>query len=213
MAVQLPDGSLVSLATDYSEAFDVTAVTNAKKAVLTLETGHGLDDGDAFELISGWSGVTNRVFRAESVAGDEITIKADTSDIQRFKAGSGTGSVRKILQMQQIQQILSFEGQGGEPQYATYEFLDSDVENQIPTKFSAQSINISIADDEKQPGYQAFLAASETRSVRALEVLLPNGSTLYYNGYPSMNPTPTMTKGQVMAISASYSVLGRVVRY
>lgn len=213
MAVQLPDGSLVSLATEYGEAFAVTAVTNATKAVLTLEAGHGLEDGDTFELTSGWSAITNRVFRAENVSGEEVTISADTSDIKRFKAGGGIGSVRKILQMQEIQQILSFEGQGGEPQYATYEFLDSDVENQIPTKFSAQSINISIADDETQPGYKAYLAASETRSVRALEVLLPNGSVLYYNGYPAMNPTPSMTKGQVMAISASYSVIGRPVRY
>lgn len=213
MAVQLPDGSLVSLATEYGEAFAVTAVTNATKAVLTLEAGHGLEDGDTFELTSGWGAITNRVFRAENVSGEEVTISADTSDIQRFKAGGGVGSVRQILQMQEIQQILSFEGQGGEPQYATYEFLDSDVENQIPSKFSAQSINISIADDETQLGYKAYLAASETRSVRALEVLLPNGSVLYYNGYPAMNPTPSMTKGQVMAISASYSIIGRPVRY
>lgn len=213
MAVQLPDGSLVSLATEYDAPVNVTATTNATKAVLTLDTGHGLEDGDVFELTLGWSAITNRVFRVEGMSGDTITINADTSDIQRFKDGGGTGSIRKISQFQEIQQILSFEGQGGEPQYATYEFLDSDVENQIPTKFSAQSINISIADDETQAGYKAYLAASETRSIRALEVLLPNGSVLFYNGYPAMNPTPTMTKGQVMAVNASYSVIGRPVRY
>lgn len=213
MAVQLPDGSLVSLATEYGAAFNVTAVTNASKAVLTLEVGHDLEDGDIFELTSGWGALTNRVFQAEDVADNEVTINADTTDIKRFRSGGGAGSIRKITEFQEIQQILSFEGQGGEPQYATYEFLDSDVENQIPTKFSAQSINISIADDETQPGYKAYLTASERRSVRALEVLLPNGSAIYYNGYPSMNPTPTMTKGQVMAVNASYSVIGRPVRY
>lgn len=213
MAVQLPDGSMVSLAVEYQPAVKVIAATNTEKAVLTLASGHDVDEGDLFELVSGWSGVTNRVFKAEDVSGDTVTIKADTSDLRRFKAGAGIGTLRKITKWEEIQQILNFEGQGGEAQFVQYEFLNSDIEGQIPSKYSAQSISISIADDESLPGYQAWLAASETRSIRALELLLPNGSQIFYNGHPSMNPTPTTTKGQVMAVAASYSINGRPVRY
>lgn len=213
MAVQLPDGSLVSLATEYGEEIAVTAASNAKKAVLTLATGHGIEVGDLFVMHSGWSGIHNRVFRADLVSADEVTVNADTTNTRRFRAGGGVGSVRVIKKWEEIQQILTFEGQGGDPQYTEYEFLDSDVVNQIPAKYSAQSININIADDETLPGYKAWLAASEVRDIRALEVLLPNGSTLYYNGYPAMNPTPRMTKGEVMAVVGSYSIIGRVNRY
>lgn len=213
MAVQLPDGSLVSLATEYGEEIAVTAASNAKKAVLTLATGHGIKEGDLFVMHSGWSGIHNRVFRADLVSADEVTVNADTTNTRRFKAGGGVGTIRLIEKWEEIQQILTFEAQGGEPQYATYEFLADDVENQIPTKYSAQSININIADDESLPGYKAWLAAADKRDIRALEVLLPNGSTLYYNGYPAMNPTPRMTKGEVMAVVGSYSIIGRVNRY
>src|SRR5690606_28271254 len=96
MAVQLPDGSLVSLATEYGEEIAVTAVTNAKKAVITLTTGHGIQEGDLFVLHSGWSGIHNRVFRADLVSADEVTVNADTTNTRRFKAGGGVGGVRVI---------------------------------------------------------------------------------------------------------------------
>lgn len=91
--------------------------------------------------------------------------------------------------------------------------LADDDEKQLPSKRSAQSISISIADDETLPGYKAWFEASEIRVMRALELLLPSGSQIFYNGYPTMNPTPTVTEGQVMAVAATYSIDGRPNRY
>lgn len=213
MAFKLPDGALVFLATTYGKEVKVTAISNAEKAVLTLETGHDIEKGDVFELVSGWSSLANRVFRADEVEGQAVTIKASTKDVKRHRVGSGVGHLRKITGWEEIQQILEFQGQGGEQQFATYETLDSDDEGQLPTKRSAQSISISIADDETLPGYQAWFEASEEKSIRALELLLSSGSQIFYNGYPTMNPTPTTTKGQVMAIAATFSMSGRPVRY
>ena len=34
-----------------------------------------------------------------------------------------------------------------------------------------------------------------------------------YNGYVSFNETPTLTKGQVMQVTATFSLQGRPVRY
>lgn len=96
MAFKLPDGALVFLATTYGTEVKVTAITNAEKAVLTLETDHGLQKGDMFELVSGWSGITNRVFRADVVEDDKVTINANTMDEKRNRLGAGVGRLRKI---------------------------------------------------------------------------------------------------------------------
>ncbi|MNW15328.1 Phage tail protein [compost metagenome] len=62
-------------------------------------------------------------------------------------------------------------------------------------------------------GYKALQAAAETREVRALRVTFPNGSTILYNGYVSFNETPSMTKGEVMGVQATFSLLSRPMRY
>jgi len=36
---------------------------------------------------------------------------------------------------------------------------------------------------------------------------------LLYNGYVSFNETPSMTKGEVMGVQATFSLLSRPVRY
>lgn len=121
--------------------------------------------------------------------------------------------MREITGFAQISQVLELSTSGGEQQFATYSFLENDYDSQIPTTLSAQSVSISIADDPTLPGYQALKAASDAKAVRALKMVLPSGSVLLYNGYVSFNETPTMTKGNVMACKATFSLLSRPVRY
>lgn len=70
-----------------------------------------------------------------------------------------------------------------------------------------------MADDPTLLGYKALQVAAEKREVRALRVAFPNGSVLLYNGYVSFNETPSMTKGEVMGVQATFSLLSRPVRY
>ena len=102
---------------------------------------------------------------------------------------------------------------GGDQQFANFSFLEEDYERQLPTITSAQSIQIGLADDPLLAGYIALKAAGEARAIRALKVTLPNGAVLLYNGYCSFNETPTLTKGSVMQVRATFSLSGRPVRY
>lgn len=213
MAVSLPNGVILSLATGYANSKSITAITNANPAVAS-SAAHGLSNGALVELKSGWQKLNERIVRvADAAAGTFALEGMNTLSPIQFPAGTGGGSVREITAFTQISQILEVSTSGGEMQFATYSFLENDFEAQIPTQASAQSLAITIADDPTLPGYKALQAAAELREVRALRVAFPNGSVLLYNGYVSFNETPTMTKGEVMGVQATFSLLSRPVRY
>lgn len=213
MAVSLPDGATLALATTYGPPIAVTAVSNAASAVCTA-AGNNLANGDLVEVNSGWSKINARIARISNAQAGSFALEGlDTTDTDKFPAGSGTGTVRKITARQQIQQILETNSSGGEMQFTKYSFMENDFESQLPTTSSAQSLAINIADDPTLPGYIALKAAAESRASRALIVALPNKSTLLYNGVFSLDETPSLTKGQVMAVKASFSLQSRPVRY
>lgn len=213
MAVKLPDGATVSLQTAVGTSKTISAVTNANPAVAT-STAHGFTNGMLITVTSGWSRLNNRVVRVANVTANTFELEGvDSSNVSLFPAGSGIGSALQITTFTQISQILDFSTSGGEQQFATFSFLEQDFETQAPTVTSAQSITIGIGDDPTLAGYIALKVAGEQRAIRALRMTLPDGSFILYNGYVSFNETPTVTKGQVMQVNASFSLLSRPVRY
>lgn len=130
-----------------------------------------------------------------------------------FPAGGGTGTLRKITAWTPIIQVLSCTSSGGDPQYATFSFMDQDFETQIPSGTSAQSLAMEIADDPALPHHNALKNASTTRAPAALRGTLPSGSILLYNSIAAFDETPSMTKGQVMAVKAGFALQGKPVRY
>jgi hypothetical protein len=213
MAVKLPNGILFSLATTYAVSQAISAITNAEPAVAS-STGHGLVDGDIIEVKSGWNPLNDRIFKADQQdAGSFSLLGTNTMDATRFPAGGGVGSFRKVTAWQQIQQITECTTNGGDMQFTTYSFLENDFESQLPTQASAMSLQMTIADDPTLPGYQALKRAAETREIRALRAQMPDGTAIFYNGYVSFNETPTMNKGNIMTVSATFSLLSRPMRY
>lgn len=213
MAIRLPDGATVFLATAYGVDKAVSAISNANPAIITA-ADHGLSNGTFFQLNSDWQKISERIWKAASVAAGTLAIaESDTTDTNRFPVGGGAGSIKPITAWTQISQILDFQTQGGDQQFWTGSFLEDDFERQLPTTTSSQSITLGIGDDPKLAGYKALKAAGESRALRALRVNLPDGSVLLYNGIVSFNETPSMTKGQVMQVTATFSLQGRPVRY
>lgn len=213
MAARLPDGAIVSLATTYGTAKAVSGISNANPGVATA-TAHGLTTGALVSVISGWQNLNNRIVRVAGSVTNTFNLEGiDTSSTTLYPAGSGAGSVQEITAFTQISQIMGFTTSGGDQQFANYSFLEQNFETQIPTNFSAQSISLDIADDPTLPGYIALKAASDARAVRALKIAMPDGSFILYQGYVSLNETPTVTKGQVMQVKATISLQSRPVRY
>lgn len=212
MAVSLPNGIILALATAYASTLPVTAATNAAESVLSVT--NTLAVGDYFEFVSGWSNANNRVFRVKAATGTTVTVEGlDTTLVTLYPAGSGTGSIRKINTWTQITQIMGLTSSGGEPQYQTYSFLEQNFDSQIPTTTSAQSLAMEIADDPALAGYQAVKAVAQTRATTAMRATLPAGGVILYNAIFAFDETPSLSKGNLMAVKAGAALQGRPVRY
>lgn len=213
MSAKLPDGAIVTLSTTLGSAKTVSALTNANPGVAT-STAHGFVNGDIVLMNSGWSNLNQKAVRvAGSIANAFNLDGIDTSLTSLYPAGSGTGSASLVGGFTQISQIMGLTTQGGDQQYATFSFLEQNFETQLPTVFSAQSISLEIADDPSLSGYIALKAAADARAFRVLKLQLPDGSFILYYGQISFNETPSLNKGQVMVVKATFALQARPVRY
>ncbi|WP_440466873.1 phage tail protein [Pseudomonas sp. YH-1] len=213
MAVSLPNGSTVAMASAYGAAKTITAITNANPAVAS-STAHGFAVGDIIEITSGWSRLNNKVVRVGAVTTDTFVLEGiNTISTTLYPAGSGIGSAREATTFQQVAQVLDSSSSGGDQQFVTYSFMEQDFETQIPTVKSASALSFQIADDPNLPQYPVIEAANDDRLPRAFRITLASGGILLYNMYVSLNKTPTLTKNQVMALTLSLAMLNEPVRY
>lgn len=214
MAVTLPNGALVAIANGYGAVVNMTAVTNDDPALATLAAAHGIVTGDYIEVTSGWSRLTDKVVRAGVVDVNDVPLLGvDTTLESIYSAGGGPGTVRKITGWTQLAQILQSTSNGGEQQFLEYQFLEADAQKRIPTFKSAAGLQFSIADDPTLPGYILAAQANDDRLPRAVRITLPNGATIMYNAYISLNKTPSLTVNEIMACEVTLSLLNEPVRY
>ena len=207
MSVYIPNGSVVHIASGYSDAQSMTAVSNADPAVATLESSHSIATGDFMEMTSGWSKLENRIMRAGTVAGNNIPLEGlDATNTTLFPAGSGTGDIREITGWTQLLQILEFGGEGGEQQFLTYQFLESDAESRIPTFKSAVGVNIVIADDDTLAGYLLCQEANDDRLPRAVRITKPNGGLILFSAFITLAPMPTLEINTLARAQVTFSL-------
>jgi hypothetical protein len=213
MAVSLPNGSIVSVASGYGAVVPITALTNASPSVATA-TAHGFANGDYVEVTSGWSRLTGKVVRVAGVTANTFNLEGiDAVSTLIYPAGAGVGSVRKVTGFTQLSQILTSASSGGEQQFLEYQFLESDAQRRIPTVKSASGMTFSVADDPTLAGYILVSAANDDRLPRAVRITLPSAGVLSYNAYLSLNKTPSLSVNEIMAVEVTLSLLNEPVRY
>ena len=214
MAISLPNGAIVAIASGYGATATLSAISNASTAIGTLSAAHGIIVGDFFEVTSGWSRLTDKVVRASSVSVNDVGFEGqDTTLTTIYPAGSGAGSIREITGWTQLSQILSSSSNGGEQQFLEYQLLEADAQKKIPTFKSAAGISFSVADDPLLAGYILASAANDDRLPRAVRITLPSGARILYNAYISLNKTPSLSVNEVMAVEVTLSLRAEPVRY
>lgn len=213
MSVSLPNGALVAIASGLGAAKVVSAVSNANPGVAT-STAHGLTNGTIVIVNSGWSRLTDKAVRINGVTTNNFSFEGqDTTLTSIYPAGSGAGSVQAVTGWTQMSQILSSSSNGGEQQFTEYQFLEDDAQKRIPTSKSASGLSFTVADDPTLAGYILASAANDDRLPRAVRITLPNGSTIYYNAFISLNKTPSLTQNEIMSVQVTLSLLSEPVRY
>jgi hypothetical protein len=214
MSVSLPNGATIAIGSTYGSVKSVTAATNANPSVMTLEAAHGIIVSDIFEWTSGWSRANGNVYRASAVSTNDVTVEGlNTTSTSLFAAGSGTGTIREVTAWTQITQILETSTSGGEQQFVTYSFLEDDAEHQIPTVKSPISFKFKIGDDASLAHYAVLAAADADRLQRAVRIVLPSGSPIYFSAYVTLQKTPTLSKNEVMGLECTMSLINQVTRY
>lgn len=213
MSVSLPNGSTVAIATGYNAADVMSILSNGDPAQATA-TGHGITDGKYVEVTSGWSKLTDRIMRVDNPATNTLELEGfDSSSTTDYPAGGGIGSLREITGFTQLTQIVNSTSEGGEQQFLTYQFLESDSQKRIPTTKTPAGITFTVADDPTLPGYLIAKAANDDRKQRAILVTLSNGQKLLYNAYVSLSVIPSLTVNELMTVQVTLSLLAEPTRY
>jgi hypothetical protein len=213
MALSLPTGTAYAIATIYAAAVSVTAASNAAETVLTTPV-NTFAAGDYLEYVGGWSRMTNRVFRAKAATGTSVTLEGmDTTEVNLFPVGMAAGALRKITTWIPIQQVLTAEPSGGDPKYVAVSLMENENDINLPDGYNAQSLALTIADDPLLPHHAAMKKIADSRKIAAIRADLPSGSKILFNGYISFDETPSMAKGNVMAVKGGCALQNRPVRY
>ena len=213
MSVSLPNGTMFFIENGArATAVPITAMSNANPAIATAS--NTLTAGDV--VISGWTRITQKAVRVPATG---LTVSAfglegqNTTSTSVYPALGGTGTFRKVAGFTELAQILSSDSTGGEQGFKEYQFLADSSKKRIPTSKSARGITFSIADDPTLAGYILAATADEDRLPRIVKAVLPNGSIILYNGYVTLNTTPTMTIDDIMACELTLSLVADPVRY
>lgn len=213
MAVSLPNGSIVSIASGYGSPVTLSAISNANPGVATA-AAHGFSDNDIIEVTSGWSRLTDKIVRIDNSTTGTFQLEGiDTSNTSIYAPGGGAGTAREITGWTQLAQITGSTSSGGEQNFLTYQFLEADAEKRIPTYKSAAGIEFTVADDPTLPGFVLAKAANDDRLARAVRISLPNGGLLYYNAFISLSTIPSLTVNELMTNQVTLSLLAEPVRY
>lgn len=90
-------GLQLAIASTYGSSKTMSAVSNANPGVATLQSSHGVLEGDIMEVTSGWKRLNNRIIRAGTVNTNDVNLDGvNTSSTSDYPAGEGVGSIREI---------------------------------------------------------------------------------------------------------------------
>jgi hypothetical protein len=213
MAVKLPNGATIEHAATYAAPLVVSATSNASEAICTV-AGATLVAGDIVLAASAWTALNNKVVRVKTATPTAITLESiDTTDTTVYPAGSGVGSLKKVLTWVQIPQVTDFASAGGEQNYTDINFLEAPQGFQIPTDKSAASMTITVADDPTLPYVPVLNAADLSKAIQAARMNLPGVDKIYYGVYTSFSQQPAISRNNVMTKTVSMALQASITRY
>jgi hypothetical protein len=215
MSKTLATGSQFAIASAYASAQTFSSITNAAEAVASFATNPSLAANDIVEVTSGWGRLDKRVVRVKTVSGSGpylVTLEGvDTTDTNKFPAGAGAGSVRKVSTWQPITQIADLNASGGEQNYADASDLDDADDKQLPANRSAESLQITVHHDPSLAWVPIVDAAAGVAT--ALRVIYPSGGRMFANAFWSRRTTPQLTRNETIKSQIDLTYAARPIEY
>lgn len=216
MAIRVPNGLVLSIASTFGTSFNITGVSNANPAVATLAAGAGVAVNDIIEVSSsGWDGLEGRVARVSALATNDATLEGiNTLSTQQYPAGGGAGNGREITAWTPLSQIQSIARSGGEQQYADATLLSDLVfGRQIPTIRSPISMDITVMEDPALSWLSVVRSAAESKTRTPFRIAYPGAGFLYGSAIWSLLEVPTMEANNPMTVTINLSLTAVPTRY
>lgn len=215
MGFALPNGAHVYLASSYDSEVTVTAASNATDVVLTLATGHGIVANDIVQINSGWQDLNDLVAKVTDASPTSITLGTiDTSDAERFAAGSGIGSVKKVLTWIEVPQITEVANSGGDQQKIQLQFLSDERQRELNTFKAAMSQTYTIAHDSTLLAYPVLKAADYSQNTLAAYMYVPKAKeNRYWSVKVSFNAIPTTAINAVETVSVVFNLQSQAMTF
>ena len=83
----------------------------------------------------------------------------------------------------------------------------------MPTGFNATSVTLSLAHDPAQANFITMLGISRNLSKVGFKQVISGGAVTYGYGYMNVSEYPKLNSGNVNAVDAALTVLGRSISY
>jgi len=135
MGFALPNGAHVYLASGYGPAITFTGATNAEHAVITVSSADDIAVGDIVHVNCNWSGIDNVIAKIDAIAENAVTLRnINTTNKNKYAAGGGSGSIRKIEEWTELPQITEVSKSGGDQNTTQIQFLSDDRQRKPTTE-------------------------------------------------------------------------------
>lgn len=217
MGYQLPNGSTVNQSKTMSTVVEITGISNAVEPVVTLDAQiPGLNAGDWVFMTNAWAEFQASVFRVKSATTESpftVTLDADatgttnTTDLNRFPAGAGVGTLAKIQQWDALPYITDVNTSGGDQQTTSFQPLQLDraiTLNTFKNGFTQAFTITHDSSDAIRPALEAYDRSQETIAVRFYNPRAKESRV--YGAQVSFAKIPVTQPNQVETCVITYSL-------
>ncbi|MCC8375782.1 phage tail protein [Photorhabdus sp. HUG-39] len=214
MAFNIPNGSKVYISNKLGEAANITAATNDKEVVLTVDNLNDIKAGDIVQIDSGWSKMKG-AFRVKVASGTSVTLEGmDTTDKDNFPAGGAVGTIRKVIAFTRIEQVLTVSIEGGDQQSTTVQFLEDDQAQNVDTFKNAVVMTFNFAYDPTLPAHSLLIGMDESKELVTVYFFNKKaGHDRYFNATVSYQEIPKTAINEVENIDVKFSLRSKQMIY
>ncbi|WP_320750897.1 phage tail tube protein [Enterobacter roggenkampii] len=159
--------------------------------------------GDIVHVNCNWSGIDNVIAKIDAITENAVTLRnINTTNKNKYAAGGGSGSIRKIEEWTELPQITEVSKSGGDQNTTQIQFLSDDRQRNLNTYKSAVSQTYSIAHDSTLPVYPLLRQLDEDEETVAAYMYVPKAKeNRYWAATASFDDTPTTAVNEVETVS------------
>ena len=108
--------------------------------MITVSSADDIAVGDIVHVNCNWSGIDNVIAKIDAIAENAVTLRnINTTNKNKYAAGGGSGSIRKIEEWTELPQITEVSKSGGDQNTTQIQFLSDDRQRNLNTYKSAVS--------------------------------------------------------------------------